>query len=81
MGDNDKENLQFLHVLRFQPLRALDRFKADTVVLGKSLKAFSQNCLMVHKHVRAIILGYKPVALLVIKPFYGTFCQSVSPPS
>jgi len=67
--------LQFLNVFRFQTLLAFDYVKADAVVFGERLEATSTNCLVMHENVRAVILGYKPEALLVAKPFHGSFCQ------
>lgn len=75
-----QDPLQSLHVFRFQTFRTFYRIKTYTLVFVKSLETTSGDCLVMHEHVRAVILSYKPKALLVVEPLYGSFCQIFSPP-
>ncbi len=79
-ADSYRSLLQLLHVFCLQTFRAFDRIKADAVIFRQAFEAGSTDRLVMHEDVRTVILGDKPEALLVAKPFYDSFCQLISPP-
>jgi len=57
---------------RLQPLRPLFNIKLHFLAFFEGMLSLANDCRMVDKHIRSIILGQKTITFGVIEPFHRT---------